>query len=180
MSDMGLMHYFLGLEVRQGLDGVCIYQRKYVEGLLYKFNMQQCKKVLTLMNANEEMQVQDGSGIIDTKKYRALIGGLNYLIHTRPDSALSVSLVSRYMSNLTRIQYAEAKRILYYIAGTINFGLWYDSTSNFKLIGFIDSDWAQSLDDQRSTLGNICMLGSSTITWGSKRQGIIALSTTEA
>lgn len=146
MSDMGPMHYFLGLEVRQGHEGIFVSKSKYAENLLNKFNMQQCKKALTPMNA-EKIQGKDGSGNIDAKMYRSLIGGLNYLVYTRPDISFSVSMVSRYMSNTTKLHCAVAKRVLRYIAGTINFGLWYGRTSNFKLIGFTDSDLARLLDD---------------------------------
>ena len=180
MSDMGLMHYFLGLEVKQGHEEIFVSQKKYVENLLNKYNMQQCKKTLTPMNTNEKMQMQDGSGYTDPKLYRSLIRGLNYLVHTRPDISFSVSMVSKYMSNPSKVHYAIAKRVLCYIAGTINFGLWYGRTSNFKLIGFTDIDWAGSLDNRRSTFGSVLLLGSCAITWGFQKQEITALSTSAA
>lgn len=132
------------------------------------------------MNANEKMQLQDGSGNVDEKQYGNLISGLNYLVHTRPDISFSVSMVSRYMSNPTKFHYAMVKRILCYIAGSIEFRLWYSKSSNFKLVAFTDSDWAGSLDDRRSTSRIVFMLGSSAVTWSSRKHSITALSSIEA
>lgn len=76
--------------------------------------------------------------------------------------------------------YGASKRILCYIAGTLNYGIWYTQVTNFRLVGFTDSDWASSLDDRRSTSGNVFGLGSGAITWCSKKQATAALSTAEA
>lgn len=100
--------------------------------------------------------------------------------HTRPDISFSVGIVSRFMNYPTRHHYGAAKRILRYIAGTLNFGIWYNQVSDFKLVGYTDSDWASSLDDRKSTSGNIFNLRSGAVTWSSKKQATTALSTSEA
>ncbi|XP_074299655.1 secreted RxLR effector protein 161-like [Silene latifolia] len=132
------------------------------------------------MNINEKLKRQDGTEQADGRMYRSLVGGLNYLTHTRPDIAFPVSVVSRYMHNPTRQHFGAAKRILRYVAGTVNFGIWYTKVPNFKLVGFTDSDWAGCIDDRKSTSGNIFSLGSGAITWSSKKQETIALSSSEA
>ena len=84
------------------------------------------------------------------------------------------------MSNLTKHHYNVAKRILCYIAGTLDYGLWYESVSNFNLVLYSDSGWAGSIEDRRSTLGSVFVVGSVAISWSSKKQQVTTLLTTEA
>ncbi|KAK9675902.1 hypothetical protein RND81_11G040000 [Saponaria officinalis] len=132
------------------------------------------------MNINEKLQHEDGTQGANPKHFRSLVGGLNYLTHTRPDIAYSVSLVSRYLHCPTKQHFGAAKRILRYVASNVEFGIWYSKKSSLKLIGFMDSDWAGSLDDRKSTSGNIFSLGSGAVTWSSKKQETVALSSSEA
>lgn len=176
MTDLGLLQYFLGLEVN---DGIFLYQRKYAEDLLKKFSMEKCETVKTPMNPNEKLQKEDGTGKADEKLFRSLVGGLNYLTHTRPDIAHRVSVVSRYMHFPTKQQLGATKRILKYVAGSARFGILYEHVSEFKLVSYTDSDWAGSLDDRKSTSGSVFSLGSGAITWSSKKQDTVALSSSE-
>lgn len=180
MSDLGLLHYFLGLEVKQGEDGVFISQRKYAADLLKKFNMLNCKVAATPMNVNEKLQLEDGTERANATSFRSLVGGLIYLSHTRPDISFSVGMVSRFMNSPTKHHYGAAKRILRYVAGTLDYGIWYTQVSEFKLIGFTDSDWAGSLDDRRSTSGYVFNFGSGAVTWSSRKQATTTLSSSEA
>ncbi|KAK9101268.1 hypothetical protein Scep_024698 [Stephania cephalantha] len=150
MSDMGLLHYFLGLEVSQVEDGVFLSQRKYANDLLNKFGMSNCKPAATPMNLNEKLQLQDGAEMADAKLFRSLVGGLIYLTNTRPDIAFSVGVISRFMQEPSKIHFGAAKRILRYVAGTMEYGIWYTKVVNFRLCGFTDSDWAGSLDDRKN------------------------------
>ncbi|KAK9740369.1 hypothetical protein RND81_03G030100 [Saponaria officinalis] len=157
-------------------------QENYARDLLKKFNMSNCKITTTPTNRNEKLQREDGTEHADGIMYRSLVGGLNYLTHTRPNIAFSVSVVSTCMDNPTKLHLGAAKRILRYVAGTSNFGIWFNnvSYSTFKLIGFTDSDWAGCFDDRKGTSGHIFSLGSSVVTWSSKKQETIALSSSEA
>ncbi|KAK9148869.1 hypothetical protein Scep_007626 [Stephania cephalantha] len=149
MSDMGLLHYFLGLEVSQVEDGVFLSQRKYANDLLNKFGMSNCKPAATPMNLNEKLQLQDGAEMADAKLFKSLVGGLIYLTNTRPNIAFSVGVISRFMQEPSKIHFGAAKRILRYVAGTMEYGIWYTKVVNFRLCGFTDSDWAGSLDDEK-------------------------------
>ncbi|CAL5412844.1 unnamed protein product [Camellia sinensis] len=180
MSDMGLLHYFLGLEVQQAEDGIFISQRKYAKDLLNKFGMLNCKPATTPMNINEKLQCEDGAEMADASRFRSLVGGLIHLTHTRPDIAFSVGMISRFMQHPSKLHFGAAKRVLRYIAGTMDYGIWYAKVFNFKLCGFTDSDWASSLDDRRSISANVFTLGSGVITWSSKKQATVALSSSEA
>lgn len=130
---------------------------------LRRFNLTNCEVVATPMNMNEKLQRDDGTEHADARLFRSLVGGLNYLTNTRPDIAFSVSVVSRYMHNPTRQHLGAAKRILRYVAGTRNFGIWYTKVANLRLVGFTDSDWAGCLDDRKSTSGNVFSFGSGAV-----------------
>lgn len=142
--------------------------------------MSDCETAVTPMNVNEKLQREDGTEAANARLFRILVGGLNYLTHTRPDIAFPISLVSRFLHNPTRQHLGAAKRILRYVAGTMDFGIWYSRTSSFRLVGFTDSDWAGSIDDRKSTSGGVFSLGSGAVTWSSKKQESIALSSSES
>lgn len=179
MTDLGKIHFFLGVEINQTGDGIFISQKKYAADLLRKFNMQNCNSAATHMNVSEKLQANDGSKPAEGKLYRRMVGGLIYLCHTRPDIAFSVGVISRFMHSPSKLHLGAAKRILRYVAGTQNFGLWYSARSDFKLKGFTDSDWANSLEDRRSISGQIFFLGSCAVSWSSKKQPTAALSSSE-
>lgn len=180
MNDLGLMTYFLGLEVVQGSHGIHISQRRYTEDLLKSYNMHQCKPVPTPMNSSLKLQTQDWSGKTDAGTYRSLIGRLIYLTHSRPDISFSVGVLSRFMNSPTKYHMGAAKRILRYLGGTTSYGILYERGIVGKLEGYSDSDWAGCLDDRKSTSGVVFNLGSGAVTWSSKKQEITALSSTEA
>ena len=116
----------------------------------------------------------------DEQLFRSLVGGLNYLTYTRPDIAHSVSVVSRYMHSPTKQHLGATQRVLKYVAGSIKLGILYESVDNFKLVGYSDSDWAGCLDDRKSTSGFVLSLGLGAITWSSKKQDTVSLSSSEA
>ncbi|KAJ4754257.1 polyprotein [Rhynchospora pubera] len=180
MTDLGLLHYFLGLEVKQLSGKIFLSQKKYASDMLYKFGMQGCKPCPTPMNKNEKLLKEDGSGAADSAKYRSLVGCLIYLTHTRPDISYAVGVISRFMQTPTNHHYGAAKRVLRYVAGTLNFGIWYDHSSDFVLTGFSDSDWAGCADDCKSTTGYMFTMGSGAVSWCSKKQFSVALSSSEA
>ncbi|XP_059281755.1 secreted RxLR effector protein 161-like [Lycium ferocissimum] len=132
------------------------------------------------MNLNEKLQQDDGAERANARSFRILVGGLIYLSHTRPDISYSFSVVSRFMSNPSTHQVGAAKRILHYVAGTLEYDIWYPHVSAFRLLGFTDSDWADSMGHKKSILGNVFSLGSGAITWSSEKQVTTTLSSSEA
>ncbi|KAL0317673.1 UNVERIFIED_CONTAM: Retrovirus-related Pol polyprotein from transposon TNT 1-94 [Sesamum angustifolium] len=159
MSDLGLMHFFLGIEINQEKEGIFMCQRKYTETLLKKFKMESCKTVTTPLVTGEKYQKEDGSQKVDGSIYRSLIGSLLYLTATRPDIMFATSLLSRFMQSPSQVHYAATKRILRYLR---------------------DSDWAGSVDDMKSTSGYTFSLGSGIFSWASKKQATVAQSSVEA
>ncbi|KAL0375441.1 UNVERIFIED_CONTAM: Retrovirus-related Pol polyprotein from transposon RE1 [Sesamum radiatum] len=180
MSDLGLMHFFLGIEINQEKEGIFICQKKYTETLLKKFKMESCKTVTTPLVTGEKYKKEDGSEKVDGSIYRSLIGSLLYLTATRPDIMFATSLLSRFMQSPSQVHYGAAKRILRYLQGTKDFGIWYKSTNDAKLVGYTDSDWAGSADDMKSTSGYTFSLGSGIFSWASKKQATVAQSSAEA
>ncbi|XP_039118477.1 uncharacterized mitochondrial protein AtMg00810-like [Dioscorea cayenensis subsp. rotundata] len=175
MTDLGLLKYFLGLEVKQGDGFVFVSQKKYAEDLLSKAGMLNCKVEPTPMNTNEKLRLEDGSGQANAERYRRLVGSLLYLTHTKLDLMFVVSVVSRYMQRPIVHHLGVVKRILYHVARTLDHGLLYRNSCKLKLTGFSDSDWGGSLDDRKSVSSWVFNLGSAVVAWSSKKQDITAL-----
>ncbi|KAK6123269.1 hypothetical protein DH2020_042997 [Rehmannia glutinosa] len=179
MTDIGVMAYYLGVEVKQQEDGIFISQEGYAKEILKKFKMDNCKPINTPMECGIKLSKYDGEEKVDPTLYKSLVGSLRYLTCTRPDILYATGLISRYMENPTTTHMKAAKRILRYLKGTINYGLFYSTTNDYKLVGYSDSDWSGDVDDRKSTTGFVFFMGDTTFTWMSKRP-IVTLSTCEA
>lgn len=133
MSNLGLLHYFLGIEVKQHVDGIFISQRKYAMDLLKKFNMLNCKMAATPMNMYEKLCRNDGGKLVNATLFRSIIGGLNYLHNTTLDIAFSVGVVSRFMHNPTKFILELEKEFLDMLQElqSLEFGIQRYQTSNW-------------------------------------------------
>ena len=109
-----------------------------------------------------------------------MIGSLLYLITSRPDILFSICLCARFQSNPRESHLTAVKRIFKYLKGTTNLGLFYRKSSDYSLVGYCDADFAGDRVERKSTSGSCQLLGENMISWSSKRQSTIALSTTEA
>jgi hypothetical protein len=150
MKDLGLMHYFLGLEVWQRPSEIFLSQGKYTVEILQRFEMD-CKSMATPMMINLKLLSDSSSDLVDPRMYRQLIGSLMYLVNIRSDICFLVNTLSRYMVEPRHLHWMETKHILRYLPDTIGYGLRYVSGGDVKLQGYIDSDWAGSAMDQKST-----------------------------
>eukprot|EP00253_Pinus_taeda_P024858 PITA_24858 len=151
MEDMGLMHYFLGMEVWQRDAEVFVSQGKYANKILRRFEMDMCKPMGTPVVGN-----------------------------WRKEDATSVNQLSQAMVHPTKLFWKAKKHVLRYLRGTTQYGLWYKWTKGVKLQGFIDADWVGSPSDKKSTFGGIFNLGSAAVSWCSRKQRSVALSSVEA
>ncbi|KAG6404541.1 hypothetical protein SASPL_136790 [Salvia splendens] len=165
MTDIGLMAYYLGVEVKQLEDGVFITQEHYAKEILKKFKMEDCKPINTPVECGVKLSKNDKGEKVDPTLYKSLVGSLRYLTCTRPDILYATGLVSRYMENPTTTHFKAAKRILRYLRGTIDYGLFYSHTNDYKLVGYSDSDWAGDNDDRKSTSGYVFYMGDTAFTW---------------
>ncbi|KAH9681844.1 hypothetical protein KPL71_027113 [Citrus sinensis] len=180
MTDIGLMAYYLGIEVKQKEEDIFISQESYAKEILKRFKMNDCKPISTPVECGVKLSKYDEGEDIDPTFFKSLVGSLRYLTCTRPDILYAVGLVSRYMENPKTTHFKAAKRIIRYIKGTINFGLLYSFSNDYKLIGYSDSDWGGDVDDRKSTTGFVFFMGDTAFTWMSKKQPIVTLSTCEA
>ncbi|XP_039133287.1 uncharacterized mitochondrial protein AtMg00810-like [Dioscorea cayenensis subsp. rotundata] len=140
ITDLRILHYFLGLEIHQSSEGITISQTKYAGDLLHKFGMEGCKHLATHMNANKKLKLTDGTIEGDAVKYRSMVGELLYLTHTHPNLIYAISLVSRFMCQPTMQHPGAVKRILCYAAGIQTLGIHYTHAHEFNLVGYTDSD----------------------------------------
>jgi histone deacetylase 1/2 len=176
MSDLGLLHYYLGLEVTQTEEGITVCQSAYAAKILEAADLSVCKPSCTPMEPRLKLSKLSTAPAIDATFYRSIVGSLRYLVNSRPDLAFSVGYVSRFMENPTTEHLLAVKRILRYVADTLNFGCYYKRKKDAELIGFSDSDLAGDIDTRKSTTGVFFFLGGNTITWQSEKQKIVALS----
>ena len=180
MTDMGLMSYYLGLEVMQTGAGIFVSQKKYAADILKRFKMESCNSISTPVETRLQLTKSCDGNLVNTTYFRSLVGSLRYLTSTRPDISFGVGMISRFMETPSQVHLQVAKRILRYIKGTQNHGIFYASAADCNLVGYSDSDWAGDVEGRKSTSGYIFHFGSGAISWSSKKQQVVALSTTEA
>ena len=128
----------------------------------------------------QKLNVDSSKVEVSPTLYRSIIRSLLYLTASRPDIAFSVGVCARYQAVPRESHLTAVKRIIRYINGTPNYGLWYSKDSNACLASYSDADWAGSVDDQKSTLGGYFYLGNNLVSWMSKKQNSVSLSMAEA
>ena len=182
LKDLGPLHYFLGIEVSAVDGGLLLSQSKYACELLLKAGLRDCKSMATPLSASEKLSMYSGDPLDDdmSKRYRSIVGGLQYLTLTRPDIAFAVNKVCQYLHCPTSEHYSAVKRILRYISGTIDIGLKIVASKSQGISAFSDADWAGCSDDRKSTGGFAIFLGATLISWQAKKQATVSRSSTEA
>ena len=180
MSLMGELKFFLGLQVKQTLDEIYIHQTKYTNELLKKFKLDDCKTMSTPMHPSSTLRLDDKDKKVDEKVYRGMIGSLLYLTASRPDIMFSVCLCACFQSDPRESHLIAVKRIFRYLKGTTNLGLVFKKSHEYRLVGFCDADYAGDRIERKSTSGGCHFIGGNLVSWSSKRQSTIALSTAEA
>ncbi|KAJ9561064.1 hypothetical protein OSB04_006224 [Centaurea solstitialis] len=180
MSMMGELTFFLGLQVRQRPDGIFINQAKYVQDLLKRFDFGGSNSAATPMPRNFQLTADTSGKPVDQKPYRAIIGSLLYLTASRPDIVFSTGVCARFQCDPRDSHLSAVKRILRYLKGTPDFGLWYPKDSGFELIAYTDSDHAGCKLNRKSTSGACQFLGDKLVSWSSRKQNCVSLSTAEA
>jgi hypothetical protein len=180
MKDLGLMHYFLGLEVWQSPEKIFLNQGKYAIKILKRFDMLECKAMNTPMETNLKLLVDTPSKLVDATLYKQIIVSLMYLTNTRPYICFVVNTLSRYLVEPRRVHLVAAKHVMRYLKGVLDYGLCYIGDHDFGLYGYTDSDWARSVSDRKSNSRCCFSLGSAMTSWQSRKQSSTSLSTAEA
>ena len=179
MKDLGPLNYFLGLEVFSSTNGYYLTQAKYTSDLISRASITDSKIVNTPIEYNCLLNSHDGESLSDATFYKQLVGSLIYLTVTRPDISYAVHIVSQFMAAPRSPHYADVLRILQYLKDTIFDGLHFSSHSSLTLQAYSNTDWAGDPTDRRSTTGYCFLLGDSIISWRSKKQTVVARSSTE-
>ena len=132
------------------------------------------------MSSSTKLNVDLSRVEVSPTLYRSIIGSLLYLTTSRPDIAFSVGVCARYQATPKESHLTAVKQTIRYINGTPDYGLWYSQDSNACLVGYSDADWAGSVDDRKSTSGGCFYLGNNLVSWMSRKQNSMSLSTAKA
>ena len=184
MTDMGKLHYCLGITIVQDEGKKCLWlhQKQYVQNVLENYSLTEAKVTSTPADLSVRLEKDDGvSAEVDPILYQSMVGSLLYAAcATRPDIAYAVGTVAKFSSKPTEAHQTAVKRIFKYLKGSASLALKYQKLEGDKLIGYCDADWARDRDDRHSTSGNMFLMAGGPISWLSKKQAIVALSTSEA
>ena len=183
MTDLGSCAYYLGLHVHMTNKGTFLHQSNFVQQILNKFQLNDVHTVATPTDVSSKLTTNKGETATKefTRLYQAMVGSVNYLATvSRPDIAFAVGRAARYMSNPSEEHMKELRRLFAYLKATMNLGLRYNPGINNTLHGMVDSDWGSCVDTRRSTTGWVFSLGGSPVSWSSRRQKTVALSSCEA
>ncbi|KAJ0703042.1 putative RNA-directed DNA polymerase [Helianthus annuus] len=183
IKDLGILRYFLGLEIVYNDEGICLNQRKYCLELLSEFGYLGCKPVNTpieLSHVINKKVSEDTRVLNDITNYQKLIGKLIYLSLTRPDISYTVQYLSQFMHKPLMVHLEIALRLLRFLKLSPGKGIMFKKDSSLELVCYTDSDWAKCLDTRRSVTGYCVFLGNCLVSWKSKKQSTVSRSTGEA
>ena len=180
--DLGPANYFLGMSLQRDRDSriIRITQSRLTTELLSKYGLSDGKPLNTPLSVADKLTSNGDPLDIETFPYSALVGSLMYLsVTTRPDIAQAVGALARYMSAPTNAHWQAAKHVLRYLSGTADYGIAFGAPGS-GLKAFCDADYAGDQDTRRSTTGYLFTLNGGAISWSSRLQPTVAVSTTEA
>ena len=189
VKDLGDLHYLLGIEVKRDAAShtFTLSQSQYIKEILERYKMLDAKPVKTPMARGAQYSTRQCPQSEKERKemegipYRHAIGSLLYAAHgSRPDIIAAISVLSRFMDNPGYIHWLGVKRIFRYLLGTLDYCLVLSGAQSLALVGYCDVDHGGEVDTRRSTSGYVFYFGNSLISWSSKRQSCVSLSTAEA
>jgi hypothetical protein len=181
MSDLGLLSFYLGIEVHRGDSRITLRQTAYAKRIVELVGLTDCNPALTPMEERLKLSRDSMIEEVDATQYQRLVESLRYLAHTRSDLAFSVGYVSRFMQRPTTEHQQAVKRIIRYVAGTLDHGLYYPRCPReAHLVGYSDSDHASNINTSKSTSGILFFFGKSLVSWQSVKQQVVTLSSCEA
>jgi hypothetical protein len=180
MTDMGSLHYFLGIAVTRDSSGMHLSQAKYAVEILDNMGMTACKSSMTPIGTSPKLSASVGPPVANPTEYGSPAGVLQYLTFMRPDIAYVVQKVFLHMHDMHKQHLAAIKRILRYVKGTLSHGLQLHSSSLASMVTYTDADWAGCPVTRHSMSGFCVYLGDNLVSWSSKRQHTVSRSSAEA
>jgi len=158
LRDLGVIHYFLGIEVQSTAMGLMLRQHKYILDILTRVGMTFCKLIDTLISTFKAT-ILPNPLFSDPTRFHQVVGALQYLTFMRPDICFAVNRVCQFIHAPTYSHWGAIKHILCYLWVTTSYGLHITRSSSFALHGFTNTDWADSIDDLKSTEGYLVFFG---------------------
>ncbi|XP_019229585.1 PREDICTED: uncharacterized protein LOC109210598 [Nicotiana attenuata] len=184
IKDLGSVHYFLGLEISKTppppSQGYIMSQHKYTNDLLAEFNCNYFSSVVTPLDPFVTLTLDMGDLLPDPSLYRSLIGKFNFLQHTRPNISFSVQHLSQFFQKPHVPHMMVGLHVLRYLLARPSQGVLLSNSSDLYLVAYSDSDWDSGGISRKSITGFYVTLGGSSISWKSKKQPTISLSSAEA
>ncbi|CAA7057312.1 unnamed protein product [Microthlaspi erraticum] len=187
MKDLGAAKKILGMEIRRKRSSrkLWLSRKGYIKKVLERFDMANAKPVSILLanhfNLYQSPKCEVKIRGMEQVPYASAVGCLMYaMVCTRPDLAQAVIQISKYMANLGREHWNAVKLVLRYLKGTTEYGLMFRGQKCGSVVAYVDSDYAEDLDNRRSTTGYVFTLAGGPICWRSVLQYVVALSTMEA
>lgn len=184
LKQLGLLDYFLGIEVKTLRDrSLLLTQRKYIRDLLQKTSMSEAQPISSPIASSCKLTKTGSDLFSDPTLYRSVEGALQYLTITRPEISYSVKRVCQFMANPLDPPWTAVKRILRYLKGTMLHGLHLRPAAlgkPYPLRALCDADWASDSEERRSTSGSAIYFGPNLISWWSRKKQVVARSSTEA
>ncbi|XP_019239733.1 PREDICTED: uncharacterized protein LOC109219712 [Nicotiana attenuata] len=180
VKNLGSIHYFLGMEILREKEGFIVSQKKFTLDMLNEFEVSHLGRVTSPLDPSSKLQADDGRPLQNPTVYQHLVGKLNYLTNTRPDLSFAVLTLSQYMQKPCLSHFTTALRVLKYLSSDPGQGILLSAAPSFSLFAFCDADWASCKDSRRSVSGFFITLGGAPISWKSKKQISISLSSAEA
>ena len=182
MTDLGEARWILGMEIIRDRDKrtIVLSQRQYIESILERYDMVNCHLVVTPIDTNIKL-IKLSEVETDIKEYQSALRALMYaMLATRPDLAFAVGALSKHAATPGHAHVTALKRVYRYLRRTSDARLVFQGDTKDNLIGYIDVDWAADINDRRSITGYVFILAGAAISWSSKKQTSVALSSTEA
>nr|GEX80666.1 ribonuclease H-like domain, reverse transcriptase, RNA-dependent DNA polymerase [Tanacetum cinerariifolium] len=180
MSNLGLLAYYLGIELTQTSRVITIIQTGYINKILKETSMMESNYTKIPMDPDTKLVKAEDGNSVDATYYRSLIGSLRYLLHTRPDLSYSVGILSTFMQDPKDHHLKAVKQVIGHIKGTKEHGIIYKKEGGCKITGYNDSSYRINTDQGKGTTGIVFYFGESDITWCTQKQPTIALSSCES
>ena len=183
MRDLGEAKLILRVQVDQDKSGIQLHQATYIQSIIDEYHLHDAKSVPVPISPTDMGDLNADSSPVDSKLYHSILGKIMYaMTSTRPDIAFAVSTLAKFSSAPTAYHMAMLMKLLRYLKGTINMCLYYPNRDGKEILfnGYTDSNHASPLDDYKSRTGYVFLINKTPITWCSKRQATVAISSTEA
>ncbi|GAA0167465.1 transmembrane signal receptor [Lithospermum erythrorhizon] len=179
MKDLGMLKYFLGIEVARTQEGIFLCERKYTLDIISKSGLFGAKPTTFPMEQNHHLGDSISLPLKDVERHLKLVGRLIYLTFTHPDLSFAVHILSQFMHAPRQDHWSASFRVVRYLKGCPGQGIFLSSSCNLYLSGWCDTDWASCPATRRSVFGWMVFLDGSPVSWKTKKHVTVAHSFTE-